>query len=135
MFSWLSSLFSKAETEAASAGVSVTAAGVNAVGITVTKAQVIAAYGALPSLSVALKAIIHGSGHLQDYETVTLDILAASAVIDPALAPEIGVLTKLAPYLIGAAMGGLIKGDPNPIEDAQTSHNFNPMDPARGGSR
>jgi hypothetical protein len=95
-----------------------------------TKAQVASAYRALPSLEKALLSVVHGTAHLSDYETIGLDALSAAAVIDPALAPEISLITTLAPFLIQGFLSGAIKGDPDPIHDAQTTRNFNPGDTA-----
>jgi hypothetical protein len=134
---WLESFFTPVEKaakeemkSAVKKGVQVTAKGITAAGITITQNQVVAAYKALPSLEKALHNLVHGTAHLADYETIGLDALSAAAVIDPALAPEITVISTLAPFLIQGYLVGDIGGDKDPIHDAQTSRNFQPGDPA-----
>lgn len=135
--SWLESFFTPAERaakaeikSAVNKGVQVTAKGITAAGITITQNQLVAAYKALPSLEKAILNLVHGTAHLADYETISLDALSAAAVIDPNLAPEIMVISTLAPFLIEGFVTGDIGGAKHPIQDAQTTRNFNPMDPA-----
>jgi len=127
---WLSSFVSPAATAVENTGIAITSKGLIAAGVTVSVGQIVSAVKALPSLEKALLNLVHGTAGLADYETIGLDTLSAAAVIDPALAPDISVIIAVAPFLIGAIETGVIKADPNPIQDAQTSRNFQPGDPA-----
>ena len=128
--SWFSSLFSGEVASAEKAGVTITAKGVNALGVTVSVGQIVSALKALPTLEKALSNLVHGTAHMADYETIGLDTLSAFAVIDPEYAPQIGIIVAVAPFLIGAVETGVIKPDQDPEVDAQTSRNFQPGDPA-----
>ena len=121
--SWLSSILRSAEPKAVKDGISID-------GVALTMGQLVSAVKAMPSLDKALVDLYHRNAGLSDWEVIGLDTLAAAAVVDPALAPEISLIAAIAPYLIQGFASGIIKGDPDPIHDAQTTRPFNPGDPA-----
>ena len=114
-----------------SAGGSATAtpSTVKAAPVTLTWAEVKAAGGALPAFAKAVEDILKGQGSAADYETIGEDILKVAA-LDPALAAPAAVAAALLPFVVQGVASGAIRGDPNPILDAQTTRNFNPGDPA-----
>lgn len=109
--------------------ISLSTSGLTVDGTTVTVGQVASAIKALPALTKALEDLYHGTASFADYEAIGLDVLTAAAIIDPALAPEVSLISALAPLMIQGFASGLIKGDPDPIHDAQTTRNFDPGDP------
>lgn len=99
-------------------------------GVPLTVGDIKAAMGGLPALGVALSDIVRGTATMSDAEVIGEDILAGAALADPALAPVLSVAATLLPYALNFIGSGAIKPDPNPIQDAQTTRNFNPGDPA-----
>lgn len=97
----------------------------------VTVAQVMAAAEAFEKVNVAAVegAMSSRFSNVADDAIVAEDILAILAPFFPevgALEDIIALLSALLP--VAAALK--IQGDPNPIEDAQTTRAFNPGDPA-----
>jgi hypothetical protein len=129
-WAWLGRV-AKAALDAATGATpaSASAAIVQAGPISLTWAEVKAAGGALPALASAIENILAGQGAAADYELVGEDALKLAA-LDPALAPAAAVAAALLPFVIEGYASGLIRGDPDPIRDAQTTRNFNPGDPA-----
>lgn len=95
-----------------------------------TVGAVRAALAGLPALGIALSDIVHGAATLNDVEVLSEDALSVASLADPALAPVLSVAASLIPVAFPLIASGGIKGDPNPIADAQTTRNFNPGDPA-----
>ena len=129
-FSWLSSVVSVGSVAPKKAAPT---PAVTVGGVAITMGQVVSAVKALPSAREVRSAnLVHGKAHppgrLRD--EIGLDALAAAAVIDPALAPDIALIGAIAPFLIQGIASGVIKGDTDPIHDAQTTREFNPGDPA-----
>lgn len=101
--------------------------------MSITAAQVVTAIEGLSSIdTTALSgAVASHLGNIQDDATVAEDILALLTPIFPeaaVLAEIIELLVAL--YPIAKALGLSVKPAENPIQDAQTSRNFQPGDPA-----
>ena len=99
-------------------------------GVALTVGDIKAAMGGLPALGIALSDIVRGTATMSDAEVLGEDALTVVSLADPALAPVLSVAAALLPYALNFIASGAIKGDPNPIQDAQTTRNFNPGDPA-----
>jgi hypothetical protein len=88
------------------------------------------ALSGIPALGIALSDIVHGTATLSDVTVLGEDALSVASLADPALAPVLGVAAALLPIVLSGIASGAIKGDPNPITDAQTTRNYQPGDPA-----
>ncbi len=102
---------------------------------TITVGQARLALAGAPSLISALQHIVGSTATLTDGETVANDILGVAAAIDPALIPVVAVVAALEPFVNDLVAAGFFKGititgDPDPIHDAQVTHELDPGDPA-----
>ena len=88
------------------------------------------ALSGLPALGIALSDIVHGTATMSDVTVLGEDALSVASLADPELAPVLGVAAALLPIVLSGIASGAIKGDPNPITDAQTTRNYQPGDPA-----
>lgn len=99
----------------------------------ITAGQIITAVIGLSSIDrTALDgAVASHLGNIQDDAAVAEDVLA---ILTP-IFPEAGVIAEIiallvALYPIAKALGVEVHPDTNPMQDAQTTRNFNPGDPA-----
>jgi hypothetical protein len=102
-------------------------------GITVTRGQAVSALKGVPAFVAAVKHLVEGTATMADDELIGKDVLAVAAAIastNPEAAAAVGLAAILAPLIIEGIASGVIKGDPDPIHDAQTTRNYNPGDPA-----
>ena len=99
-------------------------------GVPLTAGNVRDALSGLPALGIALSDIVRGTATMSDVEVIGEDVLTVASLADPALAPVLSVASALLPYALNFIASGAIKPDPNPIQDAQTTRNFNSGDPA-----
>jgi hypothetical protein len=97
---------------------------------TFTVGQWKAAYAAAPKFILALGRMVSGTATRADYETVGLDVLSAAGMADPEIEPFLAVASWLTPEVVRLIASGAIRGDPNPMTDAQTKRSYDPGDPA-----
>ena len=98
--------------------------------LTLTVGQVNDAIAGIPALYTALSDIVSGKGSASDVEVIAGDALTVASLADPAIAPTLSVAAALLPVAISMIQSGGIKGDTSPIQDGQTTRNFDPGDPA-----